>query len=99
MFKEKQYISNINNYLRRLTEIMDWVDGQSETDTPEVQEKAEEALDLLKSTKKELKSIKKELKEIINEDDEDEDEDGEEEGDDDEEEEKDDEDEEGEEKD
>lgn len=82
----KQKLSkNLNDNLKRLSEITDWFDKQEEVDVEAGLEKVKEAVQLIKTSKERLKEIENEFEEIkkevdIEEDDETEGDETEEEG-------------------
>jgi exonuclease VII small subunit len=63
MTKEK-IDNNLNNNLKRLSEITNWFDNQEEIDVEEGLNKVKEAVELIKAGKTRLKSIENEFKEI-----------------------------------
>lgn len=61
----KQKLSkNLNNNLKRLSEITDWFDKQEEVDVEAGLEKVKEAVQLIKTSKERLKEIENEFEEI-----------------------------------
>jgi len=64
MAKEKPDTKNLNNSLKRLSEITEWFDNQEEIDVEEGLKKVKEAADLIKASKERLKTIENEFKEI-----------------------------------
>jgi exonuclease VII small subunit len=55
---------NLNNNLKRLTEITEWFDNQEEIDVEEGLTKVKEAVGLIKASKERLKSVENEFEEI-----------------------------------
>lgn len=80
MAKEKLG-KNLNDNLKRLSEITDWFDKQEEVDVEMGLEKVKEAVQLIKTSKGRLKEIENEFEEIKKEVDLEEDDNGEEEND------------------
>lgn len=64
MIKEKSDVKNLNNNLKRLSEITYWFDGQKEIDVEEGLKKVKEAVGLIKASKERLKEIENEFEEI-----------------------------------
>jgi len=64
MAKEKPDTKNLNNNLKRLSEITEWFDNQEEIDVEEGLKKVKEAVELIKASKARLKTIENEFKEI-----------------------------------
>jgi exonuclease VII small subunit len=64
MPKEKPDTKNLNNSLKRLSEITEWFDNQEEIDVEEGLKKVKEAVELIKVSKKRLKAIENEFEEI-----------------------------------
>jgi len=64
MAKEKPDTKNLNNSLKRLSEITEWFDNQEEIDVEEGLKKVKEAAELIKASKERLKTIENEFKEI-----------------------------------
>ncbi len=64
MAKEKSDAKNLNNNLKRLSEITEWFDSQEEIDVEEGLKKVKEAVELIKTSKGRLKTIENEFKEI-----------------------------------
>jgi exonuclease VII small subunit len=62
---------NLNNSLKRLTEITEWFDNQEEIDVEEGLSKVKEAVSLIKASKERLKKVENEFEEIKKELDED----------------------------
>jgi len=61
----KQKLSkNLNDNLKRLSEITDWFDKQEEVDVEAGLEKVKEAVQLIKASKERLKKIENEFEEI-----------------------------------
>jgi hypothetical protein len=55
---------NLNNNLKRLTEISEWFDNQEEIDVEEGLKKVKEAAELIKISKDRLKEVENEFEEI-----------------------------------
>lgn len=55
---------NLNNNLKRLSEITEWFDKQSEIDVEEGLKKVKEASGIIKESKERLKEIENEFEEI-----------------------------------
>jgi exonuclease VII small subunit len=64
MAKEKPDTKNLNNSLKRLSEITEWFDNQEEIDVEEGLKKVKEAAELIKASKERLKTVENEFKEI-----------------------------------
>jgi len=64
MAKEKLDTKNLNNSLKRLSEITEWFDNQEEIDVEEGLKKVKEAVELIKVSKERLKTIENEFEEI-----------------------------------
>ena len=64
MPKEKSEIQNLNNNLKRLSEITEWFENQEEIDVEEGLKKIKEAVSLIKVSKERLKAVENEFKEI-----------------------------------
>lgn len=64
MSKEKSDLKNLNNSLKRLSEIAEWFDNQEEIDVEEGLKKVKEAVELIKASKARLKTIENEFTEI-----------------------------------
>lgn len=64
MAKEKSDTKNLNNNLKRLSEITEWFDGQEEIDVEEGLNKVKEAVRLIKASKERLKAVENEFEEI-----------------------------------
>lgn len=64
MAKEKPDTQNLNNSLKRLSEITDWFENQEEVDVEEGLKKVKEAVGLIKVSKERLKTIENEFEEI-----------------------------------
>ncbi|MBU0547078.1 MAG: exodeoxyribonuclease VII small subunit [Patescibacteria group bacterium] len=64
MAKEKINSKNLNNNLKRLSEISEWFDNQDEIDVEEGLNKVKEAVKLIKVSQERLKGIKNEFEEI-----------------------------------
>lgn len=64
MVKEKSDTKNLNNNLKRLSEIADWFDNQKEIDIEEGLNKVKEAVVLIKASKERLKAVENEFEEI-----------------------------------
>ena len=62
MPKEKS--ENLNDNLKKLSEITDWFENQEEVDVEEGLTKVKEAVGLIKSSKARLKGIENEFEEI-----------------------------------
>ncbi len=60
----KEYAKNLNNDLKRLSEITDWFNNQEEVDVEEGLKKVKEAVGLIKASKSRLKEIENEFEEI-----------------------------------
>jgi len=55
---------NLNDNLKRLSEITEWFDGQEEVDIDEGLNKVKEAVGLIKASKERLKAVENEFEEI-----------------------------------
>ncbi len=55
---------NLNQNLKRLSEITDWFDNQEEIDVEEGLKKVKEAVTLIKASKSRLKEVENEFEEI-----------------------------------
>ena len=64
MPKEKSEIQNLNNNLKRLSEITEWFENQEEIDVEEGLKKIKEAVSLIKVSKERLKAVENEFEEI-----------------------------------
>ena len=64
MTKEKAKTKNLNQNLKRLSEIAQWFDDQEEIDLEQGLKKIKEAIELIKISKKRLKSVENEFEEI-----------------------------------
>lgn len=64
MPKEKTSAENLNDNLKRLSEITEWFDNQEEIDVEEGLKKVKEAVALIKTSKSRLKAIENEFEEI-----------------------------------
>ena len=64
MAKEKPDTKNLNNSLKRLSEITEWFDNQEEIDVEEGLKKVKEAVELIRASKERLKTIENEFEEI-----------------------------------
>ena len=64
MPKEKPKIKNLSDNLKRLSEISEWFEDQSEVDIEEGLKKVREAADIIKASKKRLKAVENEFEEI-----------------------------------
>ena len=64
MPKEKSEIQNLNNNLKRLSEITEWFENQEEIDVEEGLKKIKEAVSLIKVSKERLKAVETEFEEI-----------------------------------
>jgi exonuclease VII small subunit len=64
MAKEKINAKNLNNNLKRLSEISEWFDNQEEVDVEEGLNKVKEAAELIKASQERLKGIENEFEEI-----------------------------------
>ena len=64
MAKGKSDAKNLNNNLKRLSEITDWFDDQEEIDVEEGLKKVKEAVSLIKESRGRLKEIENEFEEI-----------------------------------
>ena len=60
----KENAKNLNNNLKRLSEITEWFDNQEEVDVEEGLKKVKEAIELIKMSKSRLKEIENEFEEI-----------------------------------
>jgi len=60
----KENTKNLNNDLKRLSEITDWFNNQEEVDVEEGLKKVKEAVGLIKTSKVRLKEIENEFEEI-----------------------------------
>ena len=60
----KEDTQNLNNNLKRLSEITEWFDNQEEVDVEEGLKKVKEAVGLIKTSKTRLKEIENEFEEI-----------------------------------
>ncbi len=56
--------NNLNNNLKKLSEISDWFDNREEVDVEEGLAKVKEAVVLIKESKERLKQIENEFEEI-----------------------------------
>ncbi|KKP32742.1 MAG: hypothetical protein A2312_02745 [Candidatus Staskawiczbacteria bacterium RIFOXYB2_FULL_32_9] len=61
---QEQKTNNLNNNLKRLSEIAEWFDSREEVDVEEGLIKVKEAVALIKVSKQRLKEIDNEFKEI-----------------------------------
>jgi exonuclease VII small subunit len=64
MPKEKSETKNLNNNLKRLSEITKWFEDQEEIDVEEGLKKVKEAVGLIKASKERLKTVENEFEEI-----------------------------------
>ena len=64
MAKEKSDTKNLNNSLKRLSEITEWFDNQEEIDIEEGLKKVKEAVALIRAGKERLKAVENEFEEI-----------------------------------
>lgn len=64
MTKEKTTGENLNNNLKRLSEITEWFDNQQEVDVEQGLGMVREAVGLIKASKERLKKIENEFEEI-----------------------------------
>jgi len=64
MAKEKSDTKNLNNSLKRLSEITEWFDNQEEIDIEEGLKKVKEAIALIRAGKERLKAVENEFEEI-----------------------------------
>ena len=64
MAKEKPDAKNLNDLLKRLSEITEWFDNQEEIDVEEGLRKVKEAAGLIKISKERLKAVENEFEEI-----------------------------------
>jgi len=64
MSKEKPDVKNLNDNLKKLSEITEWFEGQEEVDIEEGLKKVKEAVDLIKASKERLKAVENEFEEI-----------------------------------
>ena len=55
---------NLNNNLKKLSEIADWFDKQEEIDVEEGLKKVKEAAELIKTSRERLKEVENEFEEI-----------------------------------
>ena len=55
---------NLNDNLKRLSEITEWFDSQEEVDIDEGLNKVKEAVGLIKASKERLKAVENEFEEI-----------------------------------
>ncbi len=62
--KEKTTKANLSGNLKRLTEISEWFEDQSDIDVEEGLKKVKEAVVLIKTSKERLKDIENEFEEI-----------------------------------
>ncbi|MBU3934353.1 exodeoxyribonuclease VII small subunit [Patescibacteria group bacterium] len=60
----KENAQNLNNNLKRLSEITEWFDNQEEVDVEEGLKKVKEAVGIIKTSKARLKEIENEFEEI-----------------------------------
>jgi len=61
---QEQKTDNLNNNLKKLSEIAEWFDSREEVDVEEGLVKVKEAVVLIKASKQRLKEIENEFKEI-----------------------------------
>jgi len=64
MTKEKQGSENLNQNLKKLSQITEWFESRQEVDVEEGLKKVKEAASLIKSSKERLKKIENEFEEI-----------------------------------
>jgi len=64
MSKEKQDVKNLNQNLKKLSQITEWFENQEEVDVEEGLKKVKEAAILIKASKERLKKIENEFEEI-----------------------------------
>ena len=64
MPKEKPDVKNLNDNLKKLSEIAEWFEGQEEVDIEEGLKKVKEAVALIKASKERLKTVENEFEEI-----------------------------------
>ena len=64
MAKQKSKDKNLNNNLKRLSEISQWFDSQQEVDVEEGLKKVREAAELIKISRGRLKAVENEFEEI-----------------------------------
>jgi len=64
MPKEKSETKNLNDNLKRLSEITEWFENQEEIDVEEGLKKVKEAVGLIKASKERLRVVENEFKEI-----------------------------------
>ena len=64
MTEEKPNVKNLNDNLKRLSQIAGWFDNQKEIDVEEGLEKVKEAVKLIKVSKERLKEIENEFEEV-----------------------------------
>ncbi|PIP22042.1 MAG: hypothetical protein COX38_02825, partial [Candidatus Nealsonbacteria bacterium CG23_combo_of_CG06-09_8_20_14_all_39_25] len=61
MPKEKPDVKNLNDNLKKLSEIAEWFEGQEEVDIEEGLKKVKEAVALIKASKERLKTVENEF--------------------------------------
>ena len=64
MFEEKPSVKNLNDNLKKLSEINEWFESQEEVDIEEGLKKVKKAVELIKVSKKRLKAVENEFEEI-----------------------------------
>ena len=64
MLEEKPSVKNLNDNLKKLSEINEWFENQEEVDIEEGLKKVKEAVELIKASKKRLKAVENEFEEI-----------------------------------
>lgn len=64
MLKEKQDAENLNQNLKKLSQITEWFESREEVDVEEGLKKVKEAALLIKASKERLKKIENEFEEI-----------------------------------
>ncbi|PIP23036.1 MAG: hypothetical protein COX37_00520 [Candidatus Nealsonbacteria bacterium CG23_combo_of_CG06-09_8_20_14_all_39_17] len=64
MVEKNTDTKNLNNNLKKLSEITEWFDNQGEIDVEEGLKKVKEAVALIKISKERLKAVENEFEEI-----------------------------------
>jgi len=64
MLEEKPSVKNLNDNLKKLSEINEWFESQEEVDIEEGLKKVKKAVELIKVSKKRLKAVENEFEEI-----------------------------------
>ena len=64
MPKEKPDVKNLNDNLKKLSEIIKWFEGQEEVDIEEGLKKVKEAVGLIRASKERLRAVENEFEEI-----------------------------------